>query len=142
VTTLLDAYALIGYLADEACADEVEALLRAGGALSALNVAESIDRMHRVHGIDVDRDLDSLVAAGVEVVEVDLPIGRRAGRLRARRYHRERMPVSMADCVAAATAVELGIPLATSDRPLARLVVAEGGSIAPLPDSRGRRPSR
>ena len=48
--------------------------------------------------------------------------------------------MSLADCLAAATALAQGAELATADAPLAAVIRAEGGSVAPLPDSTGRRP--
>jgi predicted nucleic acid-binding protein len=63
-----------------------------------------------------------------------------AGRLRAKHYHRERMAVSLADCMAAATALSMGRALATSDPALATLVRAEGGDIHGLPGSKGQLP--
>jgi predicted nucleic acid-binding protein len=63
-----------------------------------------------------------------------------AGRIRARRYHRQHAAVSLADCIAAAAAIAVQQPLATADAALANVVRAEGGDIHPLPDSNGRRP--
>jgi predicted nucleic acid-binding protein len=63
-----------------------------------------------------------------------------AGRLRARHYHRNAMAVSLADCIAAATALSLDRPLATADPALAALVRAEGGQVRGLVDSKGRLP--
>ncbi|MGH9271033.1 MAG: PIN domain-containing protein [Ilumatobacteraceae bacterium] len=140
MTTLLDAFGLVAYLADEQCAAEVEELLRVGSAVSALNLAETIDRMARIYDREVDTDIDSMVAGGLDVLAVDAGIGRRAGRLRAIHFHAVRAPVSLADCVAAATALGHDMALATSDGPLAALVTTEGGRVVPLPDSNGVRP--
>jgi predicted nucleic acid-binding protein len=63
-----------------------------------------------------------------------------AGRIRARRYHRQRAAVSLADCVAAAAALATDSPLATSDPALVEVLRSEGGKVHPLPDSKGRRP--
>jgi predicted nucleic acid-binding protein len=76
----------------------------------------------------------------MRLAEVSAEIGVAAGRLRARHYHRERMAVSLADCVAAATALSEELPLATADPPLADLVRAEGGAVHALPDTAGRVP--
>ena len=67
-------------------------------------------------------------------------LGMQAGRIRARRYHRERAAVSLADCVAAAAALASESALATSDPALAEVLRSEGGKVHPLPDSKGRRP--
>lgn len=138
--TLLDAYALVAFLGGEPCGDEVEALLRADGAISAVNLAEVVDRMARVHAINVQDDIDALTASGLAVLPVELDIARHAGTLRAIHYHRERLAVSMADCIATATAVAHDLPLATSDGSLATLLTSEGGRVVALPDSRGMRP--
>lgn len=53
---------------------------------------------------------------------------------------REPVAVSLADCVAAATALSTGRSLATADPPLANLLRAEGGKIHALPDTTGRLP--
>jgi predicted nucleic acid-binding protein len=70
---------------------------------------------------------------------VDSTVGAEAGRLRARRYHRARCAVSMADCIAAQAARSKGEPLATSDPHLLDLCNAEGISTVVLPGSDGSR---
>jgi predicted nucleic acid-binding protein len=85
--------------------------------------------------------LDWLAAGGLHVAAVDDAIGREAGRLHAAHYDRVRRPLSLADCLALATALTLGDVLATADAPLADAARAEGCSIVALPDSQGRRPS-
>jgi predicted nucleic acid-binding protein len=104
------------------------------------------ERLIRVFGADPDRleaDLALLGHAGLTVQAVQAvthELGMRAGRIRARRYHREHASVSLADCVAASAALASNSPLATSDPALADILRAEGGKIHPLPDSKGRRP--
>lgn len=141
--TVLDAYAVLAFLRGEDAADEVAALLRAGTTLAAVNAAEVVDQLVRVwgrDGDDVEGDLALLGAAGMHLHPLDAEMALHAGRLRAAHYHRERCAVSMADCVAAATALRLDAPLATSDPALAGLVRGVGGEVLALPDSRGRRP--
>lgn len=138
--TLLDAYGLVAWMAEEACADEVDDLLRGGAAIASVNLAEVVDRMARLYAADVEVDLEALAATQLEVVPLDLALGIRAGDLRGRRYDRRTAAISLADCVAAVTAIERRVPLATSDPALASVVVAEGGTVVPLPDSRGVRP--
>ncbi|MGH3995978.1 MAG: hypothetical protein ACRDTJ_00765, partial [Pseudonocardiaceae bacterium] len=97
--TVLDAYAVLAYLRDEAAAESVGDLLRAPTILSAVNATEVIDQLVRVYGRDPDdvhADLVLLSHIGMQVAAVSAEIGTLAGRLRARRYHRERMPVSLA----------------------------------------------
>jgi len=141
--TVLDAYALLAYLRDETGAEPVAELLRSPAVLPVVNAAEVIDQLVRVYDRDPDDvhgDLAVLSHAGMHLSAVSTEIGMLAGRLRARHYHRERMAVSLADCVAAATALSAGRPLATADPALAALIRAEAGSLHALPDSAGRLP--
>lgn len=141
--TVLDAYAVLAYLRDEPAAGAVGELLTEPTVLTAVNAAEVLDQLVRVYGRaadDVHADLLLLAHTGMRIVEVSAEVGLEAGRLRARRYHRARMAVSLADCVAAATALSARRPLATADPPLAELVRAEGGQVHALPDSTGRLP--
>lgn len=141
--TVLDAYAVISFLRDEPAAEEVAALLRGPTLLPAVNQAEVIDQLVRVYhraADDVEADLALLSHAGMEIATLDAETAALAGRLRARHYHRERYAVSLADCVASATAIMHGRPLATADPALAALLRAEHGKIIGLPDSNGQRP--
>jgi len=141
--TVLDAYAVLAYLRDERAADAVGDLLTAPTILTAINAAEVLDQLVRVYGRDADdvhADLMMLAHTGVQLTETSAEVGLLAGRLRARHYHRERMAVSLADCVAAATALSTGQPLATADPHLAALIRAEAGTIHALPDTNGRLP--
>jgi predicted nucleic acid-binding protein len=92
------------------------------------------------HPDDVPADLALLAHAGVTVEWLSPDVATEAGRLRARHYHRQRCAVSLADCVAAATALAHRRPLATSDPALAALVRAEAGEVHGLPERRGRLP--
>lgn len=141
--TVLDAYAVIAYLRGEPSADEVAELLRTPSMLAAVNAAEVIDQLVRVFGRDADdvhADLALLSSVGMSVPPLPVETALEAGRLRARHYAARTCAVSLADCVAAATALESSLPLATSDPALAALVRAEGGQVHPLPASDGVRP--
>lgn len=141
--TVLDAYAVIAFLRDERAADEVEAILRMPTVLSVVNAAEVVDQMVRVFGRDADdvhADLELLANAGMELLPVDGATAMSAGRLRATYYHRQSCAISLADCVAAATAIERRMPLATADPALATVVRAEESEIRALPDTSGTRP--
>ena len=144
--TVLDAQAVVALLRGEPAADEVADLLRRPGqpvSISALNVAEVVDVLVRVLGRtyeEVSEKLDWLSAGGLVVIPVDEGIGRTAGRIHAERYHRRDRPLSMADCIALATALVGREPFATSDPPLAATAAVEGCEVVPLPDSQGRRP--
>jgi predicted nucleic acid-binding protein len=144
--SVLDAQAVIAALTGESAAREVESLLRADEdppSISAVNVAELIDVLVRGKGRGFDEVVERLAwleVAGLEVIPVDGPIAQRAGDLRARHYDRATRPVSLADCVALATAITAHDRLATSDPALAATARAEGCLVIPLPDSRGKRP--
>jgi predicted nucleic acid-binding protein len=141
--TVLDACAVIAYLRGEPSATEVADLLRGPAILTSVNAAEVRDQMVRVFDADPDSleaDLALLCHAGLTVQAVTHELGMQAGRIRARRYHREHASVSLADCVAASAALASDSPLATSDPALADILRAEGGKIHPLSDGMGRRP--
>jgi predicted nucleic acid-binding protein len=140
---VLDAFAIIAFLRGEPSAAEVAALLREPSQLTAVNAAEVCDQMSRVFGSDpdsVDADLALLNQAGMRLISATPELATEAGRIRARRYHRQSAAVSLADCFAAAAALAAGSALATADPALAAVVRAERGEVHPLPDSKGRRP--
>ena len=145
--TVLDAQAVVAFLRGEPAAAEVAALLRDRDdppVVSAVNEAEILDVLVRIMGRTVDeveQRLDWLRAGGLDVIPVDEPLARSAGRLRAAHYDRAVHPISLADCVALATALARGDRLATSDPPLADVARREGCAVLALPDSGGIRPS-
>lgn len=137
--TVLDAYAVIAYLQDEPAADAIEPVVTRPSVISALNVAEVVDRLVRLYGWaaeDVRSAFAVMERAGLRIVPLTDELAIRAGWLRARRYDAT-SEVSMADCVAAATALSEKLPLATADPALVAVVRAEGGEVHPLPDSKG-----
>jgi PIN domain nuclease of toxin-antitoxin system len=144
--TVFDAYALIAFLLDEPAAAIVEQHLREEGeeaCVSAVNAAEIVDRLVRIGGQPEEQVMDSLdwlVAGGMLIMPADQDMGRLAGQLRARHYRRNGADVSLADCLALATAISLGKPLATADPALAALTLQNGVELVALPDSRGRKP--
>lgn len=56
-----------------------------------------------------------------------------AGSLRTRRYDKQAAAVSLADCVAIALAADVGEPIASTDRALLAVAVAEGIPVIELP---------
>lgn len=144
MTVLLDAFALIALLRGEPAADEVETILRRGeAAMSTVNLAEALDVLQRIDGVErarLDAVTGPLVAESVALLAVDERTARDAAEVRARRYHRTRTPLSLADCLLLATAVISQAVVTTADGPLARAARAEGIDVTTLPDSRGRRP--
>jgi len=138
--TVLDASAVLSFMLGQPAAQHVEDLLRGPTCLSAVNSAEVVNILVRRFGKDpddVEADLTLLATTGMEIASVDADLAVRAGRLRARHYDRRNRKVSLADCVAAALALQREFPLATSDPTLAAMVRAEGGTVQPLPDSQG-----
>jgi predicted nucleic acid-binding protein len=141
---LLDAFALIALLVDEPAADDVAGLLREQRCgVTAVNLAETLDVAVRVLGQPADTmegRLAPLLATVLAVTAVEEADGRRAARLRWRHYHRQRAPLSLADCLLLAVAAARAARLATSDGPLAAAARQEGVAVLPLPNSRGERP--
>ncbi len=137
---VLDAYALEAYLNDEVvAADVVEPLLLSGEQvlITAVNLSETADRMIRLNGgtrVQLENDVLDL---GIVVSEVDVAAGFDAADLRARHYHRIRRAVSVADCCAAALALDRDALLVSSDPALLGMVHDEGGRYLALPDSSG-----
>ncbi len=144
--TLLDAQAVIAFFVGEPATETVERHLRDGNGrarISAINLAEVLDRLIRVAGqpenVVVER-VEWLVSGGLEVVPADEKVGRVAGLLRARHYERGGPAVSLADCVALATAITIPDRLATADPGLAAVARKAGVTLVPLPDSQGHTP--
>ena len=143
--TLLDAYALVALVVDEPAAEEVEGLLRAGGArVVIVNLAEAIDVTQRVHGIAADgvrAAIEPLLLGNALATAVsDRPQAWLAAEIRTAHYHRTESPLSMADCFLLAHAVTDGESIATSDPPVARVASALGVDVVGLPDSSGEHP--
>lgn len=137
--TLLDAYAVIGFLADEPIANDIDQLIRQSGCrLTTLGLAEIIDRMTRLYGAEPDEIAVDIATLGLEsAIPLDEATGVLAGRLRAQHYHRATRAVSMADCVLAAAARTFADRVATSDPHLLGLCHDEGIPAVALPGSDG-----
>lgn len=143
---LLDAQALLAFLREEPAAAEVAVMLADETehcVMSAINVAEVVDRLVRRFGFtaaDATAGLRLLRSGGLDVLVVDEVIAEDAGRLRARHYDRATRALSMADCVALATARRENAQLATAEAPLAAAARAESVAVIALPDALRRRP--
>jgi predicted nucleic acid-binding protein len=138
--TVLDAFAVLAFLKDEPAAAAVAELLRdeERPALTALGVAEVLDHLVRLVGVDEEEAVLDLAQLGLaEPHAVDGDLAGRSGRLRARRYHRRDRAIGLADCVAAEVARRVGAPLVTSDPHLLDTCHAEGIAYVVLPDARG-----
>jgi len=137
---VLDAYALEAYLNDEVVvADMVEPLLMSGEQIliTSVNLAETADRMIRLNGATREELESDVVALGVTVTGVGATAGLDAASLRANHYHRTRRAVSIADCCAAAVALDRDALLVSSDPALLGMVHDEGGRYLALPNSSG-----
>jgi len=137
--TVLDAYAVIAFLRAEPAATEVKPLLkRPGAALTTVGVAEVLDHLIRIVGVDEEEAALDVAQLGLlDGIPVSPAVGTAAGRLRARHYHRSQCAVSMADCIAAEAARSRAGPLASSDPPLLDLCHAEDIARIVLPRSDG-----
>jgi PIN domain nuclease of toxin-antitoxin system len=136
---VLDAFAVEALFADEPAAIRVRDMLNSGEqtTINAVNFAEVFDRLVRVYGFGIDElraDVDEL---GCTVSGLDPELATEAAILRARHYHRRHRAVSIADCCAAAHALDRDARLATSDPDLLDLMVDEGGQVEVLPRSDG-----
>ena len=78
-----------------------------------------------------------MVGLGITVTGVDATAGFDAAALRASHYHRTSRAVSIADCCAAAIALDRDALLVSSDSALLAMVHDEGGRYLALPDSSG-----
>ncbi|MGH7921957.1 MAG: PIN domain-containing protein [Candidatus Dormibacteraceae bacterium] len=141
----LDAYAVIAFVAGEAAGAIVEAQLRDPDRrpqLNAVNLAEVVHRMANrgYPEAAVQERLQDLIDLGVEVVPTDQRLGRLAGALRDRHYNKRRSAVSLADCIALATAKATDASLATADPALLAAAGLEGVDVLVLPDATGRLP--
>ena len=137
---VLDSFAVLAYLKDEPAADRVGGLIHRDGsaALTALGVAEVLDHLVRLVGVDEEEAVLDLAQLNLaEPFAVDARITTRAGLTRARRYHRRECAVSLADVVALETARAQHAPVATADAQLLATCRAEHVDVIPLPNSAG-----
>ena len=129
MTVLLDAFALIALLADEPAAEQVETLIRRGTtAITPINLAEALDVLQRVGKIPQERLqalTTPLIGQEIALAQIDERIAREAADIRARRYHRTRAALSLADCILLA-ATGASDTLASADEILIRTAKAEG----------------
>ncbi|MDZ7802347.1 MAG: PIN domain-containing protein [Trueperaceae bacterium] len=134
--TVLDAYAVVAYLAGGPAAPRVRELLRAGDAVVATaNLAEALDVTERLYGLPVARafeHLEPLLDGTITPVVLDVDTARRAAMLRARHYDRNRCRISMADAILLASAGAAG-RIATADPDVLAVAEAEGTGTTPLP---------
>lgn len=141
--TALDAYALVAFFADEPAGRDVEAILRRECVMSSVNVAESLDVLERVYGVEEDElhaRLDPLLSS---VIDIDAPSATdawAAARLRSLHYQRWARSLSIADCFLLVMGERLGVAVATADPAVAATAREESIELVPLPDREGNRP--
>ena len=134
---LLDAQALIALLRGEAAETQVRELLQSEetGA-NAISLAEVVDVLARRHAIPPDQSwpaLETLMDGALVATAVDARIARRAGELRAKHYDRSERPLSMADCVVLACALQRDDAVASADQALLATARDEGIKAIELP---------
>jgi predicted nucleic acid-binding protein len=98
-------------------------------------------RIYRTLPSDTMDAIVLLESGGLQIAVIDADIGTSAGELHAKHYDRKTSQLSMADCVALATAIAFGELLATSDPALSTAAHAEGVTVLGLQDANGRRPA-
>lgn len=129
MSTVLDAYALIALTLDEPAADEVARILRGGdAAVTSVNYGETLDQLVRARRMPEPRVrsvLEPLLDGPLGRVDVGFGIVGKAVRLRAAHYHRERSPLSLADCICVAAAGPSGA-VATADAAILAMAESEG----------------
>lgn len=143
--TLVDAYGLVAFVANEAAASDVEELLRGGECrVVAVNLAEAIDFCARRHDYSLEQIRDALepliLGGALSVVVSDEDEAWAAAEIRIAHYHRTRCPLSMADCLLLAHALSEGDALATSDPHVTDVARSAGAKVIALPDRSGARP--
>lgn len=135
MSTVLDAYALIALLVDEPAAEKVAGILRSGdAAMTSVNYGEALDRLIRARRMPEPRvraALEPLLDGSLRRIDVGFSMAERAVRLRAQHYHRERRPLSLADCICIAAAGSDG-KLATADEAMLAVADTEGVGTIPL----------
>jgi PIN domain nuclease of toxin-antitoxin system len=137
---VLDAYALEAFLNLEAAGPLVRDLILSGEQIlmPSVNLAETADRMIRLNGSSRDELENDLLGLGITISSLDAAAAFDAAALRATHYHRSRRAVSLADCCAAALALDRDALLVSSDPALLGMMHDEGGRYLALPDSSGQ----
>jgi predicted nucleic acid-binding protein len=119
---VLDSFALLAFFRDEAGSTAVEKLLRAADrgevvlSISSVNMGEVIYRTIREFGPERGDEVIALMQTyALQVIDVNEGLAVAAARIKG--SHR----ISYADCIAAALAQRLGVPLVTGDTDFKRI---------------------
>jgi len=116
---VLDASALLAVVLQEPGGDIVEDFLRAGACVSAVNVSESLARLHDM-GFSIQRAEDAIGEVECAIIDFNEATAVLAGRLRpATRRH----GLGLGDRACLALAAYLTLPAVTADRIWASLDV-------------------
>lgn len=136
---VLDAQALIAYATGEPGATTVRDQIktRQQTLISTVNLAEVAYFLGRTRGALPSAVYADIIELEIHITHLDERCALDAAQLRLRHYHRVRRPVSLADCSAAALALDRGAALVTSDGPLLELMTDEQGAIVAVPASDG-----
>ena len=113
----------------------MERILRSGdAAVTSVTYGEALDRLVRARRMPEPRvrtAFEPLLDTSLRRIDVGFPLVETAVRLRAKHYHRERRPLSLADCICVAAAGSDGA-VATADEPMLAMAEAEGIRTVPL----------
>lgn len=136
---LLDAYALVAFVAGGPAHREVRTLIREGDcAVATVNLAEVFDVLERTRRVPPARAkdaIDPLLDGPVDPIALTVELAREAASIRARHYHRTARPLSLADCVLLASG-SAGDSVATADPDVLAVAPLVGKKpIALLPES-------
>lgn len=136
---VLDAQAFIAYATNEPGAALVRDLITSGQQilLSTANLAEVAYFIGRTRSASPSAVFADIIELNIHLTRLDEEFALEAASLRLRHYHRVQRPLSLADCCAAALALDRGAALATSDGPLLDAMIDEQGDVIPLPASDG-----
>jgi predicted nucleic acid-binding protein len=136
---VLDAQAFIAYATNEPGAAVVRDQLKTKQQvlLSTANLTEVIYFLGRTREAATASVYADIIELEIHITRLDEGCALEAASLRLRHYHRVRRPVSLADCCAAALALDRGAALVTSDGPLLDLMIDEQGDVLPVAASDG-----
>ncbi|MDE2783215.1 MAG: type II toxin-antitoxin system VapC family toxin [Gemmatimonadota bacterium] len=116
-TSLLDASAILAALYDEPGCDRVHETLRAGAAMSTVNVAEVAAHL-RAHDWRSDQVKDVFEDLGIDVLPFDRATALLSGAYRPRTHH---LGLGLGDRACLATARRQRLPVLTTDRAWGRV---------------------
>ena len=136
---VLDAQAFIAYATGEPGATVVRDQLKSKQQvlLSTANLIEVAYFLRRTRGVTPSAVYADIIELEIHVTRLDEECALSAASLRLRHYHRQRRPVSLADCCAAALALDREAALVTSDGALLNMMTDERGDVVPVPASDG-----